>query len=277
MINISICGVGLMGRRHLKVAQNLGCNILSTYDPIHNTSYDDFLTSLTRAQGLIIANPTPIHCKTILDAKSINPDIKILCEKPLADSSTPAFLEKILQYESSILVGQIERFNPVITKLKSLLKDVQSIIQVSTFRVNNVPSRFPCDCRQDIGIHDLDFSVFLLNDFPNGINILSSPTEDHETLSYRINDTQIFNEVSWRYPYKKRLFRILTDAGCYEGDFFLQSLYFHDWRNTREKIHVDAEEPLSLQLLHFIDIINENALPVSKASDNVKMLKLLGY
>lgn len=277
-MKIAICGLGVMGKNHLRICKKLAFEIISTYDPIEGGDYTNFLKTLSNCQSLIISNPTKYHTKTILEAKNINKEIKILCEKPVTDSTTDPLIEEIKKYESSIMIGQIERFNPVVQKLIETIKIKNlEIIQIKTRRINNVPSREKIDCRKDIGIHDIDFSCFLSKDTPKQIQILSTNNKHHETMVYKINEIHVINEISWLYPYKERTFEVLTTDGVFLGNFYKQELNFIDWSGEKTEISVDKIEPLINEHLFLKKMVTDNEKAMISVSDNIQLLKLMGY
>jgi predicted dehydrogenase len=275
-MRVSICGLGVMGKNHLRVCKKLGFEIVSTYEPQRGDVYNDFLATLTDTEALIIACPTVHHTKTIIDAKRVNEKIKILCEKPISLSSSDPLLDEVLEYDNSILVGQVERFNPVCVEIFDRTIP-EEVIQVKTRRVNNVPAREKIDCRKDIGIHDLDFSCALLRGFPSQVEIMSNEDFSHENLFCKVGRSMVVNEVSWNYPFKDRTFEVLTSQGLYSGHFYNQELYFFDWRGHKEEIPVEKREPLELELIHFKKIVEEKSDPEIRVSDNIKILELMGY
>jgi UDP-N-acetylglucosamine 3-dehydrogenase len=277
-MKIAICGLGVMGKNHLRVSKKLGFEITSTYDPLEDNDYDFFIKTLVNCDSLVISNPTKYHTKTILDAKNINKNLKILCEKPICENTEDPFLGELEKYESSIVVGQIERFNPVVQKLIQTIstKNIE-IIQVKTKRINNVPSREKIDCKKDIGIHDIDFSCFLCKDIPEKIQTLSTENKHHETMVYKINKTHVINEISWLYPYKERTFEILTTDGVFLGNFYKQELKFIDWSGEQIEIPVEKIEPLINEHMHLKKMVTDNEKPIVSISQNIKLLKLMGY
>lgn len=275
-MKVSIAGLGVMGKNHLRSCKNLKFEIISTYEPNNNDNYDEYLDTLKNCEAIIVASPTKYHTKIILDAKERNKDIKVLCEKPITFSCADPLLDKVLKYEDSVLVGQIERFNPVCSRIIELV-DSKQVIQIKTKRVNNIPSREKIHCKKDIGIHDIDFVCSLFGAFPKSVQVLSNNDFSHENMFYKIGNCTVINEVSWNYPFKDRTFEILTDAGLYVGQFYNQELNFFDWRGYKNEIKIEKKEPLELELLHLKEMVEYGKNPRVKISENLKILKLMGY
>ena len=278
-MRISIAGLGVMGKNHLRMAKKKGFEINSIYDPeTHDMEYEKFIVSLKNSDGLIVSSPTKYHVDIICDAMLENRNLKILCEKPVTDNISDNRLRKIVKkYNNSILIGQIERFNPVCMTVKELLREHQEIIQIKTKRVGNTPAREKISCRKDIGIHDLDFCCFIIEKIPEKINIISDNRSFHENLYYNIGETHVCNEVSWRYPKKDRTFEILTENGLFVGHFYNQTLEFVDWTGISREIKIKKQEPLFYELEHFSEMIKNNDEPKVKVSDNLNLLSLLEF
>jgi predicted dehydrogenase len=278
-MNIAIIGLGVMGQKHLRACKEENFNIVSLYDPvIPNSSYVEFLKTLIDADGVIVSSPTTKHIQNIIDCLDYNPRLKILCEKPVSNNTKDPGLSILAAYSSSIMMGQIERFNNAFIKLKQLLStNREHIIQIKTIRVNNTPARENIACRLDIGIHDLDLCCNLCDAYPNNLNIMSNTDLTHENLSYVINGTQILNEISWHYPIKSRQLEILTHNGLYVCDLFKQKLKFIDWSNQEIDIDIIRYEPLRLELMEFKKMCELNTSSVSTLENNIRLLQLLGY
>jgi len=280
-MRVSICGMGTMGKNHLRVCNKLGLTIHSTYDPIDGSSYNKFLQSLTGASALIIASPTHQHTKNIADALAVNKNLKILCEKPITSNTEDPIFEELLPYENSILVGQIERFNPVVKEIKNIIKtEKNDVVQIKTRRVGNVPARELIDCRKDIGIHDLDICCYLLDSKPSEIFIMNDSMTNqkhHENLFYQINNTQIANEVSWVYPYKDRTIEVLFSNTLVKGHFYHQTLTYTDWTGKHKNVDLIKQEPLVNEIETLYKMVTDNIPSPVLISENYKLLQLLGY
>lgn len=280
-MRVSVCGLGAMGKNHLRVCNKLGHLIVSTYDPLNDDDYNKFLSSLSGADALIVSSPTRFHTRNIVDALNSNQDLKILCEKPISFSSKDPLISSLLPFQKNILVGQVERFNPVLRALKSTLESSQErIIQIKTLRVNNVPSRETIDVRKDIGIHDLDAVVYLLGEYPDEIDIMSSGAvnfRDHENLFYTVGKVQVSNEISWRYPIKNRTICVLTEVGLYEAHYYNQTIDFTDWSGKKTQLEVIKSEPLQAEVEYLNKMFVDDVPSCILAEENIRLLELLGY
>jgi predicted dehydrogenase len=95
----------------------------------------------------------------------VAPEVKnIFVEKPLAGSLEEAY--EIANFAKklnlNIQVGFIERFNPAVQALKTVLNKTDRIISLDFTRTNKVSSRIKdVDVITDLMIHDIDLALFL--------------------------------------------------------------------------------------------------------------------
>jgi len=174
VINVGLIGLGKMGQNHLRVLIMLkGVNIVYISD--ENL---DLAISLGEAYGVdaflpkealklsvdavIIATPTVTHhhyvCAASRQAKNI------FVEKPLADTYKAAKNITDFAYaeELNIQIGFIERFNPAVVALKSLLDKKSGVINIDFTRTNKISSRITdVDVITDLMVHDIDLSLYL--------------------------------------------------------------------------------------------------------------------
>jgi hypothetical protein len=96
-------------------------------------------------------------------------------------------------------------------------------------------------------------------------------------MFYKINKIHVINEISWLYPYKERTFEILTSDGIFLGNFYKQELSFIDWSGEQNEILIDKIEPLINEHMFLKKMVFDNEKPIVSISENIKLLKLMGY
>ena len=136
MLKISIAGLGLMGKQHLKaITDHPNCTVASIIDgtdeakKIAKNNGLPYFTNLTEAivktkpDGLIIATPNSSHFENGMLA--LENGIPILIEKPISDSIVQG--EKLVRYAEKInipiLIGYHRRHNLIASEIKKKLCD----------------------------------------------------------------------------------------------------------------------------------------------------------
>ncbi len=170
--SIGLVGLGKMGKNHLRILSSL-----REIDKIYVFDTDivamkalgekDFIVPVNNlgellrlVDTIIIASPTSTHYDILKHV--IGKIENIFVEKPLCENSFKA--KKIVQMcaenRTNIVVGFIERFNPVMNPLKRLFE--KPCINADFFRTDGSSSRISdVDVIADLMIHDIDLATYL--------------------------------------------------------------------------------------------------------------------
>lgn len=173
-VKIGLLGLGKMGQNHLRVLSMLkSVDLAFIYDidtataqrlaEIHGVpTTADLEQLLPLADAVVICTPTVTHGDYI---RQVAQQVKtIFVEKPLADSleETKALAQFAADRGLKIQVGFIERFNPAIQQLKSVLDESEQVISIDFTRTNKLSSRITdVDVVTDLMIHDIDLALYL--------------------------------------------------------------------------------------------------------------------
>lgn len=287
---IGICGFGVMGKNHYHHLKKIDeVEIASIYDPLGsdcNNDYNQFLHDCKKLDGIIVASPTNRHVENCIHALEANPNLFILLEKPVDTIIERA--RNLLGHSNKILVGHLERFNPVIKKVKSMIDEghMGKIISVNCKRVGNSPSRESINVYEDLTVHDIDLCLYLLSNQNKGVchrtrnvNLYKSYSDtnidlcDYSTLTFNLGDCFCILESSWLYPYKLRQFEILSEFGQYRGNFFEQSLLFCNKGGEEVSIDIQTQSPLEGELQHFLSCIFNEDEPSVTVQDSINTLQ----
>ena len=270
MIKIGLCGLGNMGRNHLRVCkkiedENSDFKVTNLYDP-NVKNFENkrlFLSNAETLNGVIICAPSDKHVDIALELFKINPSIKLLIEKPIDDDIEKA--SSLLPYSDKILVGHIERFNPAVRKLKELIdaKIITGISAVRTRRLGNFVARSSRFVNLDLLVHDVDITNFLLSARSNKNHLVTNQTRndgktDHAVLVSTYNNkdrTTLIAEASWIEPEKIRNLEIVCNEGKYHLDYIKQEIDFISYTGEKEHVRVDKREPLYEELIHFKNFV----------------------
>lgn len=261
------------------------------------------------SDALSIVTPTTTHfdlARTLLQQGK-----HLLVEKPMTDSGEQAaeLVELAQRHQCVLQVGHVERFNPVFQYLEKVALEPRFI---ETHRLSPYPSRSTdIGVVLDLMIHDLDVVLaFVKSPVTSidavGIPVLSS-SEDIANARLRFGNTCIANlTVSRISPERMRKIRVFSggpmtsyislDYRAQEGFIYriardgeqesslLKKLLrgkdsvivseFAGKRIMREPVPIAKEEPLKLELQHFIECARTHRTPVVSGESAKRALDL---
>jgi len=203
---IAVLGAGLIGKRHIQHAANLGC-LCAIVDPDeqaeklaqqHDIAYFNSVTDLVEsgiAQGAIVATPTQYHvdnATTLVEA-----GIPALIEKPIADKLDEAacLVELAANKKIPLMVGHHRRFNPLIQAAKTRIDNgaIGNLVAANAMCWLYKPDDyFDIPWRKQPGagplltnlIHDIDLMRFFCGDVAS-VQML----ESNHTRGHNVEDT----------------------------------------------------------------------------------------
>lgn len=292
-MRVGMIGVGAIGQHHARVYSALpgvdlvgvadidfekAQNIATQYKTKAYTDYNELLDH--DLDAVSIAVPTSEHKKVALS--TIQMGVNLLIEKPISDSVRDA-QEIIAAAEAigvKIMIGHIERYNPVITKLKEIIDNgiLGKLLCLSARRVGPfVPRVSDAGIIVDVATHDIDVIRYLVGSECTSIFARSTNYKnrkgDTAILLMGFGDISASVEVNWYTPHKVRTLTGTGTGGIAYIDYIKQELEIY---NEESKIvpRIDKEEPLKLELEHFLDCISNNKVPITNGYDALKTLEI---
>jgi len=292
-LDVGVIGVGMMGRNHARVYSELKAvdslylydlngeaarDLASAFGATVSPTAEDLLRSV---DAVSVCVPTPYHFSVatrVLDA-----GVPLLIEKPVCATAeeTRRLIGKIPD-GLVVGVGHIERFNPIVPEIKKIVRDP---LYIEMKRHNPASSRVSgSSVVEDLMIHDVDIMRNVL--LPDGNYHLSgSGNQDVCSALFSFGETPVYLSASRKSSKKIRMIYIEEEEFTVEGDFMAQEIYIHrkpgryaveDERyvqeNIIEKVLVNKQEPLKLELSTFLDCVAQGrAFPVSPAQALVNM------
>jgi predicted dehydrogenase len=305
-LKLAVVGCGHWGPNHIRNFRALsGVNVTwavdkdpqrrnyvsSLYDHIHTTDSIDEMLEDKSVGAVVVATPTGTHfdiCSKVIEAGK-----HVLCEKPLATTSTDC--EKLIDAakESNVvlMVGHVFLFNGGILKLKELtsFNDLGRLYYASAVRTNLGPIRDDVNASVDLASHDISIFNFLFGSAPVaasacGHSYLKQGVEDvvFITLTYP-NEMIAGIEVSWLNPQKVRRITLVGDKKMVTWDDLSSSgaITIYDKGVIREPYYdsygefhllaregdvtipkLQLEEPLKRQARFFVDAISKKSATV---------------
>jgi predicted dehydrogenase len=248
------------------------------------------------ADALSVVTPTVTHHE--LASGLLQRNRHVLVEKPITQTEAQAGeLVQLAQERNLVLqVGHVERFNPVFTYLESVVKEPRFI---ETHRLSPYPKRSTdVGVVLDLMIHDLDIVLaFVKSPITSvdavGVSVLSQ-SEDIANARLRFANGCVANvTVSRVNPERMRKIRVFSageEPSYVSLDYAEQKGYiyrlarsdekessllrkllaakdstivteFAGRKIVREPVPITREEPLKLELKHFVDCVRERQQP----------------
>jgi predicted dehydrogenase len=250
----------------------------------------------TASDALSVVTPTSTHFD--LAKRLLALGRHVLVEKPMTDNAAQAAeLVQLAQQRGLVLqVGHVERFNPVFTYLQQVATEPRFI---ETHRLSPYPARSTdIGVVLDLMIHDLDVLLaFVRSPVVSvdsvGIPVLSK-SEDIANARLRFANGCVANLTASRVsPERMRKIRVFSggaqpsyislDYRAQEGFIYriarddeeesslLKKLLaakdsaivseFAGKRIVREPVPIEKDEPLKLELAHFVQCVREKQTP----------------
>jgi predicted dehydrogenase len=284
-VHVGVIGVGMMGRNHARVYSELkAIESLSLYDINERAAIDlarNFDGSacttvdelLSNVDAVSICVPTPYHFGVA--EQVIAEGVPFLIEKPLCATVEESRSLNAMIPEGLVAgVGHIERFNPIVGEIQKI---VQKPLYVELKRHNPSSARVSgSSVVEDLMIHDIDIvHNVLLSD--SAYSVTSSGSEDVCSALFSFGQTPVYVSASRKSSKKIRMIYIEEEEYTIEGDFMAQEVFIHRkpgqyaieseryvQENIIEKVLVNKQEPLKLELSTFIQCVDRGRdFPVS--------------
>ena len=310
MVGVGVIGTGSMGRNHVRVLSEIAQLVgiadvsLSCAEPLanqYNTQcFTDFgeLIGNPELEAVSIATPTVTHYDIAKQALEAGKHVHL--EKPMCETLEQGIeLRDIARDQGlNLAIGFIERHNPITRFTKTLIENDQlgDMIDITSRRVSSYPARIrDVGVIMDLGVHDIDVLRYFAGSKVVSVYTLagshSNPKfEDHANVLMEY-ENGIFGhlEVNWLTPMKSRKVFFTTSKNFVEMDYTAQSLEittskFMDIDHGNlfripqtydtEKIVVAQQEPLKLELMDFLEAIEENRPPLVTAEDGINVLNI---
>ncbi len=312
-LRVAVIGTGNMGRNHVRnyfmlpeselvAIADVNPEAKSLADDYKAQFFSDYKEMLEEARpdAVSVVVPTPFHLEVATEVMSRG--IHCMLEKPIASSVEEA--DKLIacakENNVTFTVGHIERFNPVIKKLKQMVDDnaIGDITSVVCKRVGGFPAVEPkTDVIIDLAVHDVDIVNYLLGQKPRSISSHGSRTRH----SKKIDSAEIlmdygrasgFIQANWLTPVKIRKISLTGSLGYLEANYITQELvyYKHNMKKIEKEgftefvlqvgdperriIKVDFEEPLAAELKAFLAKAMGRTAAVVDPSDAREALRI---
>ena len=286
-----------MGKNHVRIYSELpdvklvgvaDCNnevVQSLAEKYHTVPFSDYRELLKQGLDAVsICVPTSLHKEIAIETGYAG--INMLMEKPIADTvkSAKEIIEVSEKHNIKLMIGHIERFNPVVSILKKEIEDEEiSLIEIT--RIGPFPPRInDVGVLVDLATHDIDLLRYLTNsEFKEFYSLSSRSIAKHEDTAVLLakmeNGILARITVNWLTPFKVRTISIATREKFMQASLMDQKLteyskYREDGSYLVKDINVPFGEPLELELKAFIECANNNTTPPVTGEDGLEALKV---
>jgi len=301
MIRTAVLGLGYMGQNHTRILcglENVSLVAVCDIDEAKTNKitkqykvrpYKDYriLFQKEKLDAVFICLPTVFHFSSAIAA--IKRKIAVFVEKPITVNLKQAdqLIKAAQLYKVPLMVGHIERFNPVVNEIKNRIKskELGKVLKIHTRRFSPPTSRVSdVSAIIDLATHDIDIVKYLIDQPIERIfaetETIHHKKEDLMSALIRFkNGVMGVIEVSWLHPSKVRKLSVVGERGIYEADYLTQELFFYKQNKKMStsyesptqynfadliKIAFKAQEPLAIELQAFVNaLIYRRKMPVS--------------
>ena len=317
-LKAAVIGVGSMGRHHARnYVQIRGVDLVgvSDVDTVLGNKvadecgvnyYQDYNELLEKEEPNIVSVAVPTKLHFLVASDVIKSKSHLIIEKPITFNVDEAeqIIKEAREARVKMTVGHIERFNPVVIKLKELIEKgkLGTIISVMARRAGTIPPRIKdANVILDIGVHDIDLINFILdrqpvNVYASGGRAVLKKQEDYADIFLEypsgadgLNVTGHI-QTNWLTPVKIRKVNVTGTKGYAVLNLMSQELYLFDTNYTQEfddfedfvgkfreskgrLVRVLLKEPLRAQLEYFVNSVVHGRSPLVSPEDAVSALR----
>jgi len=297
IVKIGVIGAGNMGKNHIRVIRELSNlyklvgffdnssgNVKKTKEIFDIKNFNSIEELIKNVDAVIIAVPSSLHKE--IGVAVANSKVHALIEKPIALSKEDGLVicEEFEKNKKILMVGHIERYNPVIGEVAKILEN-EEVIAIEARRCSPYDPRVAdASVIMDLMIHDIDlvFNKLYKKEIENisarGISVKSNKI-DYINSIIKHKTGIITSIVASRVTEEKvRTVNIHTKNSYIKADLLNRTLEIsrktsytlnigynstYKQENILEKIMVPTIEPLKEELKAFHNSIKFNKSEVT--------------
>ena len=295
-LGVAVIGCGSWGKNHVRVYSELDCvDLLAVSDVNEHLVREigekygvdwyidsDNIFEREDVEAVSICTPTITHAEIAL--RAIEADKHTLIEKPMANSIDEAqqIISTARRRNVDLMVGFVERFNPAVTEAINIVssKKIGEIILAHARRVSRRPLRIgDVGIIKDLAIHDIDVTLQLfkkevIRDVYAVAGSIAHKFEDYANITIRfLGNKNVFIETNWLTPRKIRRLIVTGTEGTLNIEYIPQEITVENKVGSYSPF-LTIEEPLRLELEHFVTSILQGIPPSPSGEDGLKALQV---
>ncbi len=305
-LKTAVIGTGQMGQHHARVYSEIQGSELTAIADIDferakemakkygARAYKDYEEMLKkeRPDAVSVAVPTRLHRKV---GENVLNYSNLLIEKPIADKEEDgrALVKKAEESGKKLMVGHIERFNPIIQYFKEWVeKHGGKYLSFNVVRIGlpNPRAGITSGVILDLGIHDIDIIRYLTSQDVLKVDAKAmsffkeTNFEDHAHIWIKMKDASASIVVNWTSPVKIREMYVTLDRAFVKINYLKQSMEI-SMRNEEplddrmigyptKQINLKYREPLKIEIEEFLNSIKEDREPLISGKESLHSLKV---
>lgn len=287
-----VFGTGYLGRLHARILTEMPeAEVVGFVEPRDDVAaevasslgirrFDDVASLAKEIDCAVVATPTITHCE--LGCALIEAGCDVMIEKPIADSIDGAqrLIDLAKKHQRILQVGHVERYNPAITAVAPLLRDIR---YVEAERLGVFVGRsLDIDVLLDLMIHDLNLVLSLLGQEVTEIRAVGVPvlTDKVDLTNVRLElaNGAVANLTASRVSQERvRKVRFFSSESYISVDTKEQEV--KGYRLSGRAIEpidvaIEKKEPLRAELESFLDCATRRARPLVSGEDGLAAVKL---
>lgn len=289
-MKIGVIGAGKMGQNHIRNLKEIdGIEYTGYYDPYVDLGQNRFKTVeelIETNDAIDIVTPTSTHYETALKCEGKD----VFIEKPLSPSIEECKDLKERFKDNTLMVGQIERFSPVVKEIKSVM-DEEEVLGIEIHRCSPYDKRIEVSIVDDLMIHDIDL---LFNYFTNSPieELYSSKADiysgdDYYQIIGKLEDGKNFSITSSRVTQNKiRKIHVHCRDAYITGDLLNGTVKVYrnaksqgdteiKYSGTTTESKIILINNLKNELEHFRNSILESKEPMTNVDEAINNMELI--
>jgi predicted dehydrogenase len=291
-LRVGVFGTGYLGRLHARILTEMPeANVVGFVEPKDDVAHE-VLTTLNikrfadvaalakEIDCAVVATPTTMHGE--IGSALIEAGCDVMIEKPIADSIDDAqrLIDLAKKHGRIIQVGHVERYNPAITAVAPLLRDIRYVVaeRLGVF----VGRSLDIDVLLDLMIHDLNLVLSLLGQDVVEVRAVGVPvlTDKVDITNVRLElaNGAVANLTASRVSQERvRKVRFFSSESYISVDTKEQEVKGYRLNGRAiEPIDIDIEkkEPLRAELESFLACAAQRTRPLVAGEDGLAAVKL---
>jgi len=294
-LRTAVIGTGFCGKNQARVLSQLDVAELVCVCDINEVSaksvgaefqvpyfiHLDEVLSHKDLDAVTICTPTTTHKQVATQALLAGKHA--LVEKPMTNTLAEAHeLLSLAKREGlRLMPGHIERFNPAVDYLKSLLNDgkLGTVTLLLARRVGRWPERIgDVGVVRDSAIHDIDLARYVFNDNVNSVHArtgsIRHTKEDYAEIMLQFqNGGTAFIDANWLTPRKTRTLVVTGSEATVQLDYITQEVLVEN-SNASFRPNLEKKEPLRAELAHFCNSVLNDQPFRANAEDGLRAVEI---